>query len=157
MRKFPKLWKTAKIRPIPKISSPTSNSDYRPISILPILSKIFERIMLSQLKVTLEQHHVLNDTQSGYRQGHSCVTILHKLHNDIQLSFKKGDVTLTVMADYSKAFDTVNYSTLVTKLRSLKFSYSFIYLIIDYLSDRQQYVQIDDKKSNLRQVKYGVP
>ena len=70
VRKFPKLWKTVKICPVPKISSPTTNSDYRPISILPILSKIFERIILSQLKVTLEQHHVLNDTQSGYRQGH---------------------------------------------------------------------------------------
>ena len=109
------------------------------------------------MKVTLEQYHVLNDTQSGYRQGHSCVTILHKLHNDIQLSFKKGDVTLAVMADYSKAFDNLNYSTLVTKLHLFKFSYSFIDLIIDYLSDRQQYVQIDDKKSNLRKVKYGVP
>ena len=70
MREIPKLWKTAQICPIPKISSPTTNSDYRPISILPILSKIFERIILSQLKVTLEQHHVLNDTQSDYCQGH---------------------------------------------------------------------------------------
>ena len=136
VRKFPKLWKTAKICPIPKISSPTTNSDYRPISILPILSKIFEKIILSQLKVTLGQHHVLNDTQSGYRQGHSCVTILHKLHNNIQLSFQKGDVTLAVMADYSN---------------------SFIDLIIDYLSDRPQYVEIGDKKSNLCQVKYRVP
>ena len=84
MRKFPKLWKTAKICPIPKISTPFTNSDYRLISILPILPKIFERIILSQLKVTFEQHHVLSDTQSGYRQGHSCVTILYKLHNDIQ-------------------------------------------------------------------------
>ena len=75
----------------------------------------------------------------------------------MQLSFKKGDVTLAVMADYSKAFGTVNYSTLVTKLRSLKFSYSFTDLIIDYLSDHQQYVQTDDKTSNLHQVKYGVP
>ena len=64
MRKFLKLWKTAKICPTPKISPPTTNSDYRPISILPILSKIFESIILSQLKVTLEQHHVLSDTQS---------------------------------------------------------------------------------------------
>ena len=118
--------------------------------------RIFERIILSELKVPLEQHHVRNDTQSGYRQGHPCVAILHKLHNDIQLLFEKGDVTLAVMADYSKAFDTVNYSTLVTKLCSLKFRYSFIDLIIDYLSDCQ-YVQIDDKKSNLCQVKYGVP
>ena len=109
------------------------------------------------MKVTLEHHHVLNDTQSGYCQGYTCVTILHKLHNDTKLSFKKGDVTLAVTADYSKAFDTVNYSTLITKLCSLKFSYCFVDLIIDYLSDRQQYVQIDDKKFNLCQVKYGVP
>ena len=109
------------------------------------------------MKVTLEQHHVLNDGQSGYCQGYSCVTILHKLHHDIQLSFKRGDVKLAVMADYSKAFNTVNYSTLVTNLRSLKFSYSFIDLIIDCLLDRQQYAQIGDKKSNLHQVKYGVP
>ena len=157
MRKFPKLWKTAKICPIPKISSPTTNSVYRPISILPILLKIFERVILSQLKVTLEHHHVLNDTQSGYCQGHTCVTILHKLNNDTKLSFKKGDVTLAVTADYSKAFDTVNYSTLITKLCSFKFSYSFVDLIMDYLSDHQQYVQIDHKKFNLCQVKYGVP
>ena len=64
MRKFLKLWKKAKICPTPNISSPTTNSDYRPISILPILSKIFESIILSQLKVTLEQHHVLSDIQS---------------------------------------------------------------------------------------------
>ena len=61
------------------------------------------------------------------------------------------------MAAYSKTFDIVNYTTLVTKLRSLKFSYSFIDLIIDYLSDRQQYVQNDDKKSTLCHIKYGVP
>lgn len=154
---FPKLWKTAKICPIPKVSSPIANSDYRPISILPILSKVFERIILNQLKSSLERHQIFQDTQSGYRQGHSCVTLLHKLCNDIQSSFKKSEVTLTVMADYSKAFDTVSYSILVKKLKKLKFSNSFINLIIDYLSDRHQFVQIDDKKSVLRYVKYGVP
>ena len=151
------MWKTAKICPIPKISSPIANSDYRPISILPILSKVYERIILNQLKSSLEKHQIFQDTQSGYRQGHSCITLLHKLCNDIQSSFKKSEVTLTVMADYSKAFDTVNYSILVEKMRTLKFSNSFINLITDYLSDRQQFVQIDNKKSVLRNVNSGVP
>ena len=117
------------------MSSRTTNFDYRQISMLPVFLKSFERIILSRLTVTLEQHHVLDETQSCYRQGRSCVAILHKLHNDIQLSFKKRYVTLTVISDFSKAFDTVNYSTLFTKLSSLEFSYSFIDLIIDNLSD----------------------
>ena len=66
-------------------------------------------------------------------------------------------MALAVLADYSKAFDTVTYSTLIKELKMLKFSNSFIHLIIDYLSDRQQFVQIDDRKSPNRHVKFGLP
>ena len=85
------------------------------------------------------------------------MTVLHKLHSDIQISLNKGKVALAVLADYSKAFDTVTYSTLIKELKMLKFSNSFIHLIIDYLSDRQQFVQIDDRKSPNRHVKFGLP
>jgi len=156
-RIFPKQWKIAKICPVPKIQSPTKSSDYRPISILPILSKIFERIILNQLKSSFESHQVLRDTQSGYRPGHSCITLLHKLCNDISLSLRKGEVTLAVMVDYSKAFDTVNYEILVSKLQELKFSNSLIDLLIDYLSDREQFVQINDKRSKKKKLMCGVP
>ena len=85
------------------------------------------------------------------------MTVLHKLHSDIQISLNKVEVTIAVMAYYSKAFDTVTYSTLIKELKMLKFSNSFIHLIIDYLSDRQQFVQIDDRKSPNRHVKFGLP
>ena len=104
----------------------------------------------------LNQHQVLCSTQSGYREGHSCVTILHKLHSDIE-TLNKGEVTFAVMVDYSKSFDTVIYSTLIKTLKVLKFSNSFIDLIIDYLSDRQQFLQIDDRKSPSRHVKFDAP
>ena len=155
--RFPKLWKTARVCAIPKVSSPASNSDYRPISILPILSKVFERIILKQMKTSLENYGALNDTQSGYRQGHSCVTLLHKLCDDINASYKKSEITLVVMADYSKAFDTVDHSTLLEKLKFLKFGNSFINLMNDYLTGRHQFVQIDDKQSTIQPVKFGVP
>ena len=81
MRCFLRLWKIAKICLIPKVSSLTVDSDYRPISLSPKLSKVFERIILNQLNESLNQHQVLYSTQSGYRKGHSCVKILHRLHN----------------------------------------------------------------------------
>ena len=105
----------------------------------------------------LNQHQVLCSTQSGYRKCHSCVTILHKLHSDIETSLNKGEVTFAVMVDYSKSFDTVIYSTLIKTLKVLKFSNSFIDLIIDFLSDRQQFLQIDDRKSPSRHVKFDAP
>ena len=151
------MWKIAKLCPIAEVSLPTIDSDYRPILLLPIILKVFERIMLNQFKESLNQHQVLCSPQSGYRKGHSCVTILHKLQSDIQTSLKEGEMTLAVMVDYSKAFDTVTYSTLIKKLKVLKFSNSFIHSIIDYLSDRQQFVQIDDKQSPNHHVKFRVP
>ena len=106
------------------MSSPTADSNYSPISLLTIISKVFERIILNQLKESLDQHHVLCSTQSGYHKAH-CVTILHKLNNDIQ-TLNKGEMTLAIMVDYSKAFDTATYSTLVKTLKVIKFSNSFI-------------------------------
>ena len=145
MKCVPRLWKIEKICAIPKVLLPTVGSDYRPISLLPIISKVFERIILNQLEESLDQHQVLCSMQSGYRKGHSCVTILHKPHNNIQTSLNKDEVTLVVMADYNKAFDTVTYLVLIKKIKELKFTNSFKDLIINYLSDHQQFVQIDYK------------
>ena len=105
---FPRLWKIAKICPIPKVSSPTVYSDYIPISLLPIISKVFEGVILNQLKESLNQHQVLCSTQSDYRKSHFWVKILHKLHSDIQ-TWNKGEVTVGVITDYSKPFDAVTY------------------------------------------------
>ena len=70
---------------------------------------------------------------------------------------QKGGVTLSVTADYSKAFDTVNYIVLIQRLAELDMSKSFLRIITSYLSNRQQFVQINDKSSARLAVKYGVP
>ena len=154
---FPKMWKIARISPIPKIKAPTKPSDYRPISVLPVISKVFERIILNQVKQFIDKHEVYQSTQSGYRKGHSCITVLLKLRDDIQCALNSSEVAIALFADYSKAFDTIRYDILLKKLNELGFSSSFIHLINSYLTDRYQFVQIEDKKSALAQVTCGVP
>ena len=154
---FPKLWKIARISPIPKIATPTCSSDYRPIPILSVFSKIFERLILNQLKVFIDSRLIYQITQSGYRKGHSAITLLQKLRDDIQKSFNKSEITMAIIADFSKAFDTVDFGTLIDKLLKLNFGNRFIRLIADYLNERYQFVQIDDQMSDLTKIQYGVP
>ena len=149
--------KINRVCPIPKTNNPTSLDDYRPISVLPILSKVFERVILRQLCNHIEQNHIYNTTQSGFRRGHSCETILLKLRDDIYQAMDNGEVTVAVAADYSKAFDIVNYQKLIQQLHQLNFSKQFLFLITSYLSNREQFVQIDDKPSKKGTVQFGVP
>ena len=153
----PSEWKTSRICPVPKIKNPQSISDYRPISILPILSKVFERVILQQLTEIIEGEMIYDQQQSGFRKGHSTTTILLKLKDDIVKAMKKGEVTLAILADFSKAFDTVDYRTLLAELHAIGFSEKLLYLFKDYLSNRHQLVQIDDKTSEMLQVNFGVP
>ena len=99
----------------------------------------------------------LNDNMSGFRKGHSTATILMAMRDDIKSAMKKGELTLMLLADFSKAFDTINFKTVLKKLHRLNFSHGFLYWITSYLTNRFQYVQIDDKKSNLTPVCFGVP
>ena len=154
---FPSLWKVARISPIPKNSIATNPDEFRPISVLPILSKVYEKVILRQLCHYIESDRIYSPTQSGFRKGHSCSTILLKLRDDIVKSMNRGEVTLSLAADYSKAFDTVNYNTLIARLKELRFSASALKLITSYLIGRKQYVKIDHLTSNYENVVFGVP
>ena len=136
---FPKTWKTARVSPIPKVDNPVNEKDYRKFSILPSLSKIFERLVLNQILVFIEKQALLASSISGYRKGHSTTTVLMGIRDDIIRAMKKGEVTLMVCADYSKAFDTVRFKAVLAKLREMGFSKSFllwVYVLI-YLSERR--------------------
>ena len=109
------------------------------------------------MKQFIDKHKVYQSTQSGYRKGHSCITVLLKLRDDIQCALNSSEVAIALFANYSKAFDTIRYDILLKKLNELGFSSSFIHLINSYLTDRYQFVQIEDKKSALAQVTCGVP
>ena len=102
------VWKTARISPMPKIDHPKSEDDFRPISILLAMSKIFERIVLKQMLDFIDQTALLGPHMSGFRKGHSTNTALLSIRNDLVRSMKCGEVSLLVLADYSKAFDTIS-------------------------------------------------
>ena len=80
---FPKTWKTTRVSPIPKVNNPVSEKDYSPVSILPSLSKIFERLVLNQILVFIEKQALLASSISGYRRGHSTTTVLMGIRDDI--------------------------------------------------------------------------
>lgn len=151
---FPSQWKISKISPIPKIDYPAEPSDYRPISILPILSKVYEKLIMTQMT---DKEELLSVTQSGFRKGHCTVTTCIKIKNDILKAMNRGEVTLAVLADFSKAFDTVDFEILLKKLHSLGFSRKSMFILSNYLSHRYQYVQIDDNRSSVLEVTNGVP
>ena len=122
---FPNALKTASISPIPKITRPVELKDYRPVSILPVLSKVFEKLVLQQLAVFIERESVYHQYQSGYRNNHSTATLLLKLHDDIKKAMKCSEVTIVIFTDYSKAFDAIDFSILMKKMQTLNFSKSF--------------------------------
>ena len=154
---FPNQWKISRISPVPKVDNPKVPSDFRPISILPILSKVYERLLMLQMVSFLDSQMALSKHQSGFRKGHCTISTCIKIRDDILKAMNRGEITLSIMADYSKAFDTVDYETLIYKLHKIGFSKNAKYLICSYLSNREQYVQIDCNKSKFRTVTHGVP
>ena len=105
---FPKQWKISRVCPIPKTDNPTSIKDYRPISVLSVLSKVYEHVILDQLCSFIETQNFYNINQSGFRKGHSTNTLLLKLRDDIRIAMNKCEVTLSILIEYSKALDTID-------------------------------------------------
>ena len=109
MSAFQTKLKTARISPIPKVDDPRANDDYRPVSILPVLLKIFERLVMNQIVDFIQKDKILNEKVCGYRKGHSTVTALLGIKDMIVQALGRDEITLTVLADFSKAFDTIDY------------------------------------------------
>ena len=121
------------------------------ISILPVLSKIYEKVILKQLFDYIERTSICNSTQSGFQKGYSTQTILLKFRDDIQKALNKNEMTMSVFIDYSKAFGTIQHQTLIKKLANLNFN--SIKIILSCLCNRQQMI----KKSSYRPIYFGVP
>lgn len=150
---FPYMWKHAKIIPIPK-----PNHEFRPIAILPYLSKVFERLIHSQISKYLQDNSLLTDKQSGFRPKHSCVSTLLEVSEELRINVDDNRISFLVLLDHSKAFDTVEHSILCLKLKHMcKFSPTAVKLISSYLHDRYQAVYYGNNKSNSCLVSRGVP
>ena len=147
----------AKISPIPKSDYPQKFDDYRPISDLPLFSKAYERLMAKQLCGFLERPCTLKDTMVGFWKLHSTNILLLKIRDDILSAMSKGELSLSVYSDYSKAFDTVQHHTIIQKLHKIGFWTAALKWFISYLGNRSQYVQVNDSKSATKPCHFGVP
>ena len=133
-------------------------SNYRPISNLPFLSKIIEKVVHKQLTDFLALSNGFDVFQSGFRPHHSTETALIKVFNDIHLNTDNGKISVLVLLDLSAAFDTVDHNILLGRLENwLGFSGTVLDWFKSYLKDRDYFVSIGNHKSELTKMACGVP
>ena len=154
---FPNSLKIAKVIPIYKGGCKSELTNYRPISILPVISKIFEKLIYKRTLSFLSKHSILIPSQYGFRSNHSTshalIDAISKAHNNIS----HKEFTAFLMLDLKKAFDTVSHEILLKKLEYYGVRGITNNLFESYLSNRYQYVTISNEKSSKTSIKYGVP
>ena len=154
---FPDEWKTARIIPLYKNGHRNLPGNYRPISILPVVSKIIERILYDQLYNYFSKSEILSDCQFGFRKSHSTTTALIDCTNDWYTNMDKRLLNLVVQIDLKKAFDTVDHKILLRKLELYGIKGQAYNLIESYLSKRTQRCQIKNFISSQQLLSCGVP
>ena len=154
---FPDQLKLAKVFPIYKGGSKSDPNNYRPISILPTISKLFERHINSHLTAYLNKYSLIHESQSGFRRKHSCQTALVKLIDKWMECIDKGDMIGSIFIDFRKAFDLVDQNILIKKLSAYKFCNLSLKWFKSYLEARQQTVQSDSGMPDFANIHSGVP
>ena len=155
--KFPTSWKLAKVNPLYKGGAKDGINNYRPISILPTLSKLIEKFIQKHLMAYLNSFDVLHKYQSGFRSGHSTETALILMTEGWSKAINEGKFVGTIMIDFRKAFDLVDHDLLLKKLSYYKCGSNFINLMKSYLKNRTQVVSVNGTKSNTAEISSGVP
>ena len=154
---YPNSLKIGQIIPIHKSGPKNLCNNYRPISLLSPFSKIFEKCIYDQLYCYLQEFKLLSPNQFGFTKGRSTAHAVRQLCDEFVDNLDNGKITCAVFLDLSKAFDTVNHQILIKKLEHYGIRGLPLQLLIRYLTDRYQYTIVKNVKSNLKQVKCGVP
>ena len=154
---FPACMKKATVKAIHKKDDTQDPSNYRPLSILSVISKVFERSATDQLASYLEQNNLLNETQHAYRKQHSTVTCLSEVTNHIYKENDRGYVVAIVSMDLSKAFDSINHEQLIHKLAKLGLGTQSLEWCQSYLHNRSQKTKFKNFLSTEETVTSGVP
>ena len=154
---YPHLLKRAKVMPVHKGDSRMETKNYRPISLLPIFNKIFEKILHSRITSFIDKHNILFERQYGFQKGKSTEFALIDIQERILEILNKKEIPCCVFLDFAKAFDTVNHKILLGKLHHYGIRGIALQLIESYLTDREQCVQVNDMLSEYEGVLHGVP
>ena len=155
--RFPENWKIARVSPIYKDGSTEDRSNYRPISVLPVVSRLFEKIVFDQVFNYFTENEFFYSDQSGFRLFHSVLSCLLKCTNDWYLNFDKGLFSGVTFIDLKKAFDTVDHDILIAKLRLYGVEGMELDWFISYLSNRKQCCKVNGNISKIQDIKCGVP
>ena len=154
---FPDELKVGRISPIYKKDSEEKLENYRPVSTLAVFGKIFEKIIYSRMySYFISQGHI-NENQFGFRKGHSTSHALNYSISHIEEARRNKKHVLGIFIDLSKAFDTIDHSTLIHKLRNYGVRGNALDLISSYLTDRKQFTHVLGEDSDKLTIRYGVP
>ena len=156
---FPSQWKKANVVPVYKKSDRSIAKNYRPVSLLPVFSKLFEKCIYDVLYNYFATNNLFSSCQSGFRAGDSCVSQLLSITHDIFTGFEANPPldTRGVFLDMSKAFDRVWHEGLIYKLKSYGVTGPLLSLLSNFLSGRYQRVVLNGKSSEWNEIKAGVP
>ena len=155
---FPKAWKEAKIIPLPKDKKKDfTGTNSRPISILPVLSKLMEKVVFKQIQDYFIKNKLITNSQHAYRHGHSTATALAQLTDDwmTQIDIKK--MAGTVLLDFSAAFDVIDHNIMIAKLSKYRLSSLALDWMKSYLMERSQRVFFNGSLSDRQYNNCGVP
>ena len=154
---IPEEWKRANVTPVPKCTVACQPSDFRPISVLPVIAKVFESLVHKQLYTYLTENSLLHPSQSGFRPAHCTQDLLLKTVDDWRASLDRGECVGTAMIDLSKAFDSIDHNLLLDKLSAYGILNGEHQWFSNYLSGRQQRVMVNGAYSDWAPVSRGVP
>jgi len=154
---FPDKLKIAKVIPVHKKESVHLFNNYRPISLLPSISKVFERIIFDQIFDFFSINNLFYKHQYGFRTGHSTELAAIELVDRVTNELEKGNIPIAIFLDLSKAFDTLDHHILLYKLERYGFRDKELALLKSYLSNRLQYTQMDNISSEVSTISMGVP
>lgn len=154
---FPNSLKIARVTPIFKSGSKTELGNYRPISVLPIISKIMEKVIYNRLEEYLKSINFLIDKQYGFRPMANTLSASIDLITNLKNKIDQKHIALGVFIDLRKAFDTISHALLLQKLSAIGIGEVALKMFQSYLENRYQTVKIGNEKSDLEMISYGVP
>ena len=154
---YPDEWKCAKVLPVHKKGDTSDLNNYRPISILPTISKVVEKIAHQQLYKYLTERFILNKAQFGFRPGHSTTAALASMTDTWFEAIDNGQLVCAIFLDLRRAFDSVNIGILLTKLQNMGCSDKTLEWFNSYLNLRSQHVKYKQSISGGKTISIGVP
>jgi hypothetical protein len=153
----PDILKIAKVIPIYKAKDSQQCTNYRPISLLPVISKLLGKVVHKRLYTFMNMHNIFYPSQYGFRPKHSTINAITEFTSDVLSSRDNKEHTAGVFLDLSKAFDTINHSTLLKKLQHYGVRGMALEWFRSYLTNRKQYVSYKETDSSIMEMTCGVP